>query len=537
MLRANKLHLKQFVKNWYPLILILLLALFLRLWGITHEFPFITHPDEPSVVRSALGLRFEANPKHFDWPHMYFYINYVVYFVFIKFRGLLQTLGLQPFLSANLPLLWQDPLIFYYISRVLSAAIGAFTIIPVFLSARTLFGKQAAYFSALVFTLIPFHVWHSHYALIDVPATFWVAWAFYFSTKIYREDSWKNYLLGGLMIGFAASTKYNGGLLCIVIALAHFFRIIESHPTSLVGKVLKTLGFSKEEKAFSLSEISKLVLSGLTAFLGFVIGTPYALFDYKNFSRTDGPIGAYWQFTNVGKTDFPEHLQNLWSMFTHQLPNDFGYTFFYIFLAAAVYVAYLTFLKRQPISYPLYLVSLPALFLIYYISGFDKTRSHYFMPSFPFVAVTVGITLSVLYELFVKKYKNLTYFFVVLVFAFPLYFSIQNSFIFSRPSTRNLLHTFLKENIQESDLLIYDSSSLLPVLEKFSKNEITKKSEIEINESMHGYVILSLSDRELATLESSDNQYMSLISKNNMTFIDMYVPHYRIGSNILVYSF
>ncbi len=65
LLKANK-----------PLVLIILLAFFVRVIGIWHSFPDIVHPDEPTIVRSALGVRFFPNPKHFDWPHLYIYANY-----------------------------------------------------------------------------------------------------------------------------------------------------------------------------------------------------------------------------------------------------------------------------------------------------------------------------------------------------------------------------------------------------------------------------------------------------------------------------
>ena len=62
---------KTFSQNKY-LFLILLLGLVLRVLGLRHGFPFIFHPDEPTVVRSALGVRFFPNPGHFDWPHLTF---------------------------------------------------------------------------------------------------------------------------------------------------------------------------------------------------------------------------------------------------------------------------------------------------------------------------------------------------------------------------------------------------------------------------------------------------------------------------------
>lgn len=115
-----------FWKENKTLIAIILLGLALRLYGLNHGFPFIFHPDEPAVVRSATGIRFESNPGHFDWPHLHFYLNFFLYWVFIKFRGLLQILGLRSFLASTFPLLWRDPLVFYWLSRLFDAFFGSF---------------------------------------------------------------------------------------------------------------------------------------------------------------------------------------------------------------------------------------------------------------------------------------------------------------------------------------------------------------------------------------------------------------------------
>ena len=111
----------------FVLVLIILVGLILRLTGIQHGFPFIFHPDEPTIIRSALGIRFEANPKHFDWPHLYIYINYFLYMVFAKFRSLVEVVNLKNAFVSVFPLIWNDDLIFYYLTRCLSAILGALT--------------------------------------------------------------------------------------------------------------------------------------------------------------------------------------------------------------------------------------------------------------------------------------------------------------------------------------------------------------------------------------------------------------------------
>ena len=65
---------------------------------------------------------------------------------------------------------------------------------------------------------------------------------------------------------------------------------------------------TNKEKFQESNNILYLVISGVTAIAGFLLGTPYALLDFKTFSRTDGPKGAFWQFKNVGSLGVGERL-------------------------------------------------------------------------------------------------------------------------------------------------------------------------------------------------------------------------------------
>ena len=55
---------------------IALVALGLRLWGITFGLPAIYRPDENVVVGRAMGvLHGVVDPRFADWPHLYFYAS------------------------------------------------------------------------------------------------------------------------------------------------------------------------------------------------------------------------------------------------------------------------------------------------------------------------------------------------------------------------------------------------------------------------------------------------------------------------------
>jgi len=398
-----------------PIFLIAITALVIRLVGIDHGFPFIYHSDEPAVVRSALGIRFDSNPHHFDWPHLYFYLNYFVYMTFAKMRDIITSLGLRSLVAQTSPIIYNDNLIFYLISRILSATLGALTVIPIYLWVKKLISKNSGLLSSMFLAVAPFHVRYSHYALIDVPMLFFLAWSLFFSTF--------SPILSGLFLGFSASTKYNGVLGGLFIVL--YYLLHRSKPlTQRVGDVIKLGTFS---------------------IVGLFIGTPYALFDYKTFIRTDGPQGALWQFTNVGKVTFVKQIEQFFSVMSATLPNDLGYGAM-LLLGIGLVIMTKNALKKGVTNKVVGLVTLVFLALTFYVSGLEKNRSHYYMIIYPYFFLVVGWTLS----LVVDRFKKTLYKVVLISFLLlpSLVLSISNIVDLENKRSNKIYGGDIKENVK-----------------------------------------------------------------------------------------
>lgn len=407
---------------------ILFMALVLRFIGLKHGFPFIFHPDEPTIVRSALGIRFDINPAHFDWPHLMIYLNYFLFMIFAKLRDVVVNLGYKPQVMSLLPLVWNDDLIFYFLSRAFSAIFGALTVIPVYLTAKTIFGKKAGILAGLAIAITPFHVWHSHYSLGDVPMAFFLSWSLYFSSKVLFKNETRNYIWAGLFVGLAATTKYNGLLIVGALILAHIMRVLSE----------------KEEKLINLKVIKDYGLAAAACVVGFLAGTPFAVLDWETFIRTDGPKGALWQFTNVGKVDFVTHLKQFFEVITYTLPDDFGYTIIVLFMSAVIFVMVNAIIKKNLwLNKDLLFFVLVGLGLIFYISGLEKTRSHYFFVSYPAVIVGGVGFLSQQLEIARYKYKNLVW---ISMLVIPFYLSVMGAIKFYRIDTRQQLYYWVLTN-------------------------------------------------------------------------------------------
>ena len=521
---------KKKLKPNLVLLLIILLGLILRLTGIQHGFPFIFHPDEPTIIRSALGIRFDPNPKHFDWPHLYIYINYFLYMLFAKFRSLLEAANLKNTLSSVFPLIWNDDLIFYYLTRCLSAILGALTAIPLYLTSKNLFGKKAGILTALAITIMPYHVWHSHYSLGDIPAAFLVSWALYYSSLIIKSSDKKNYILAGLFIGLSASIKYNGGLTALMVPVAHFLRIFWTNKNEDKIKNFQRIFLGS-------ADIKKLIFSGLLAFLGFLIGTPFALLDFKTFSRTDGPQGAFWQFTNVGSVNSSQHFDKFLSESFGRLLVDTGYVVMTLFFIGLFYVLF-RLIRKKTDEKDIYLsfIYIVSLFLIWYLAGFKNNRSHYYFIVYPFLAVIVGYFASWLSEEgwkedFKLEFKGLIKTVVsaipVLLFLPPFMMSVNNAKRYYMNDTRTWLYRWLSENRESGEAAVFNDSTLRAVF-KYLGMQSTKSLD---NFKMYKktlVVIYEPGDREKAFLE----KYSSDLEK-----VAEFDGKGRLGSDIEVYRY
>lgn len=493
------------LKNNKELTAIFVLALLLRLVGFWHGFPVIFNVDEPALVRSALSLRFDLNPKHFDWPHLHFYLNYVLYFMYIKFRGLLLDYS---FLKETL--LWRDPLIFYYLSRIFNGILGALTVIPLFYTAKTLYDKRTAVLAALLFAVFTLHVRTSHFALIDVPTTFWLTVSVFFASKLLYNPNYKNYMLSGLFAGLAMSTKYNGLFASLALIAMHLSLMIRN----------RNVVTSKE---FYLMPLSALIM----CLVGFFIGTPFALFDHQTFLRNDGPKGALWQFSNVGNVRILKHVFNFFITSPLNLVKDLGYTPFILFVLFMFVKTSFIIKHKQSKDITVELskllfITIPALVIIYNVSGYVRTRSHYYMPAYPFIALGGGVFLASL------KRTSINMKLALITVLVPLFFSLYQVAILSIKDTRILAYEYLERAKPKN--LIYRGEEFSEVAVRFNKEAkvIRLRNTLYLDQYSSGLFVHVIPSNKDAMLKETSTIPLPKILHIDNTFrngpaIDIYV--------------
>jgi len=186
-------------------------GLLLRLAGVRWGLPnsdhyFSYHPDEVFVLVPSLGFAHgEWNPRFFNYGTLYLYLVGIP----------AVALGLAP-----------DPAEFpaglrhlHLLGRLITALMGAATV-PVLYWALRGEGRRLAALAAALLALCPLHIVNSHYATVDVPATFWLTVALAIALSCAARPSGRGGLLLGMAVGLAAATKYNAGLFLLPAALA-----------------------------------------------------------------------------------------------------------------------------------------------------------------------------------------------------------------------------------------------------------------------------------------------------------------------------
>ena len=530
---------------------IFLLALLLRVLGTSYGFPAILNIDEPSFVRSVIGLRFNLDPNRFDWPHTHLYINFILYTLFYYFRVFLQILNLRPYIESVLPIIWHDPIVFYFISRIVNAFIGALTVIPVFLSSVILLkSRKLALMSALLFSFIPFHVYDSHLALLDTPMAFWVAWFLYFSLRIIKNPTTRNFILSGIFMGLAFGTKYNAFFYYFIWGLCVLYSAFK-YPIWEKSGMLHFKNFKLGVNLLFSARYLKRYFLHFLSFLGaYVITNPTVVTNFDLFWSSKYGRGFLFQFGNVGTLDWSEYPNSLLENLYYQSVGDYGYTL-YIFIALAM-ALFIFFNYRTKVNY---LTALFPLLMYLYISKKERNPSHYFLFLYPLLAIFVTSFLKDLSNYIAsyvvrfstagsKKVKEyVLYIIFILLMISPVYESLLIVYRFVRPDTRVMAYEWLQENLTKEDRLYYYGSDLelLPYV-NLSTKKIERVDEDYVSEdSLPFYLFLGVKDltysdimegeRDTRKIEGNESRFV-----NNSDLVFFQVPENQLGPSVFIFK-
>lgn len=199
---------------------ILLLALVLRLWGIGFGLPFEYHVDEVQYVRQAAAMGSRGlEPVWWNNPPFYKY-------VLLAEDGLLfavgRVLGWYASVADFGDQLMVNPTPLYIMARGTTALLGTLTVFITYLLGKTAYNRVVGFLSAAFLAVCFLHVRDSHFAVNDIPLTFFTTLVLWASLKIAESGKLKWYIVAGVALGLGFATKYSAALAALPIVVAHF---------------------------------------------------------------------------------------------------------------------------------------------------------------------------------------------------------------------------------------------------------------------------------------------------------------------------
>ena len=422
-------------------LIIVIMGLSLRLWGLGFGLPATFHQDEPIVVNHALAYGTgDLNPHFFAIPPLTSYLLFFVYgilFVLGKIAGV--WAGAEDFAVS----FFKDPTVFYLAGRFFIGVIpGVLCVIFTYHLAKRFMSERAALYSSAVMAVSFLNVINSHYIYTDMLLVMFTILTCIGLYSVYEKPAMRNYCVVGIFLGLATGTKYNGALLAIPYLLTHLMVVRRNE-----GEWKKMIS-SKD-----------LWVGGLSAVITFIIVNPFMVIDLPGFLRSfSHQAGAFWY------TGWKHHIFYSLSEGTSLHLTIIG-----------VIGLVLLFLKKAPwgkifIAFP----------IVFYIVLVYKSQhfSRYVLPLVPFLAIGASyLIFEYLYGLFKFPLVRKLIIFISICWLIPTGAkSIKADMLFSSEDTRVVAADWIKENLPRGTKIACDSTNFRPAIRQ-PYSQLTQKEE------------------------------------------------------------
>lgn len=428
------------------LILIILLSVVIRLWGLDFGLPQQFHPDEPVVVsRAQYGAATgDWNPRAFHWPSLQLYIlgfEYSIWFQTGKLTGAWDNEELAGIPEGDLFIAYalRAPSGFYYLGRLTTVLFSAGLIWLMFIFTRRFYPDNWALLASALIAFHPIIVRHSRYITPDIPAEFFFLAGLIFIDRLYMSirktgekvsntpDTgifWTG-ILASVMVGLGAGTKYPVGVLAVPLAL-----VILLTPSKLPF----------------LTRILFLLPVAFTTGAVFLATTPYALLDYEQFSTDIKTIGWHVRSGHIGM----EAQGGIWLASISRLIRDSGWAWTVISLLGMV--GFFCGIKRT------WHLLIAFIFILAGLAPLDVFSDRYLIPLVPFFIF--GLIWIFEKLLWIIKFDSKTAVNISLIILFLAtcgygFRIIQNDGkLLTLPDTRELAYAWIVENIPAHSIIL-----------------------------------------------------------------------------------
>ena len=245
---------KKFLFNNKYILMILIIAFILQIWGINFGLPYTYNPDETVFVKKTVNFfTGDFNPHWFGHPGSFLmnmlFLIYSIYFVF----GL--VLGHFSNLTEFVNLYKSNPTNFYLLGRFSAVIFGALSIYIIYKIVVKIFNREYALISAIIIAVAPLYISQSKLILTNIPQTMFILFTLYYFIKYLESEKDKDIYIGCIFFGFSVSTKWPSVLLLIPLLITIFISKKEN------------ITQDKRELFINIMLLSITILIGLCLFL------------------------------------------------------------------------------------------------------------------------------------------------------------------------------------------------------------------------------------------------------------------------------
>lgn len=224
-------------------------------WGITE----IWNADQMAFKNFFREGFLPFSPERFDKPPLLSYINFFFSMAprEVVVRGLEIITGEQYGDSLNFISVW--------LAKFLQLLFACGSVYLVWRIIANFGERSAALVCALLLATSAGFIVQAHLITTDLPLVFFMLLAFAYSQRIVLRGELRDYVLAGVLVGLTGAMKYNGLIVGIAIPVFHAFRSYE-------GRIVPVI--------FNW----RLIAGVSTVPVGFLIGNPFALIEYRRFA-------------------------------------------------------------------------------------------------------------------------------------------------------------------------------------------------------------------------------------------------------------
>ena len=437
----------------------LIMASILRLWAIDFGLPFFSHIDEDYYLPQALRIlsSWDLNPYYFRNPPLLTYLYSTALFLYFIFGKLI---GWFTSMRDFEELYFSNTKSFFVIARTINALFGVGICLVVYKVGKKLFDKIIGLIASLLVCSSFLMVRDSHYAVNDIPGTFFLILSFNYIVSIYTQGRLKDYILSGLFAGMAVATKYNMGIIIFPLVLSHFFAN---------GRIVLNRNF---------------IWAGLSCLVGFFLFCPWILLDYRTFW---GQFAEQFMFSKrpwVGASSTLSYVQYFFTLI-------WGYGLlpfcFFIIGSASLW-------KKKEKQKLLLLGGFP-LFYYLLLGAMKLFFVRFAIPLIPYLCILSAYGIIFLAGRISYTYQRVALVLLILVsISQGVIFSCKHNYLISKTDTRILARNWIKNNLPHGSKIVnegygpnltvyYDKSRLMENINNHQiANVWTSLPKVNLNE-------------------------------------------------------